>query len=213
MIECKQIKYQEADICVLTNDLRSKELLNFFDNKDLYQNELESISTEHKRKDFISVRYALKQCMNGEEQTIFYTPKGKPFLYKNRKRISISHTQNWVAVMAHKNRKVGIDIEKPRNTLVKVAPKFLSPEEFDIYNGLEKEDGFAFLRIIWSAKEALFKIVGDAYNFSEQLNALPFEIDKNRGELKLVHTDTKKEYLVQYVLTEDYTLTYCIDNE
>ncbi|PIF02668.1 MAG: hypothetical protein CR965_00320 [Paludibacter sp.] len=213
MIECKQIEYQESKICVLTNDLSSKELLSFFENKDLYKNELKSISTEHKKKDFISVRYALKKCMNGKEQVIYYTPKGKPFLYKNKNRISVSHTKNWVAVIIHKDRKVGIDIEKPRKTLIKVAKKFLSPTEFDFYNQLTKDEGFIFLRIVWSAKEALFKIVGDAYNFSEQLHALPFEINKEKGELKLIHTDTGKTYLMQYILTQNYTLTYCVDNE
>ncbi len=213
MIECKHINYSGADICILTNDLNSNDLLNYFDNKDLYIKEIEGISTESKRKDFISVRYALKKCMNNEEQPIFYTPKGKPFLYKNKKKISISHTKNWVAVITHKNRKVGIDIEKPRKkTLKKVAKKFLSSAEFNIYTELEKEQQFAFLRIIWSAKETLFKIIGDAYNFSEQLHSQPFSINKEKGELKLVHTDTNKEYLIQYILTENYTLTYCVDN-
>ncbi len=212
MIDFDIIKYKGANICILTNNLTSKEILSFFDNKTLYSNELKNISTEHKRKDFISVRYALKQCMNGEENTIYYTPEGKPFLSNSKKEISISHTKSWVAVITHENKAVGIDIEKPRKTLIKVAEKFLSNAEYQYYCLLDKKKGFDFLRIIWSTKEALFKIIGDAYNFSEQLDIKNFEVNKKEGELTAIHTDTKKEYTVKYILTEDYTLTYCIDN-
>ncbi len=213
MLEFEKIKYKGADICVLNNTLQSKELLNLFENKDLYKNELKNIAIEHKRKDFMAVRYALKQCLEGDEYLIFYTPKGKPFLCNDKKKISLSHTKNWVAVITHKNKKVGIDIEKPRKTLVKVAKKFLSDAEYTSYLQFNEEQSFDFLRIVWSAKETLFKIVGDAYNFSEQLCTLPFDLNKKNGALTIVHTETKKEYCVEYLLTEHYTLTYCVDNE
>lgn len=203
---------QEASICLVQKTHTSTSLLTLFENKEKYQPEVSAINTENRKRDFLAVRYALKMCLNGREETIAYTKKGKPTLENLRQNISISHCKNWVSVIIHPTLQVGIDIEQPSKKLYKVAKRFLSQEEYIRYSNYQSKEAFLFLRIAWSAKEALFKIIGDCYNFSQQLHTLPFEIAPS-GTLQVVHTDTAKRHTVQYILMPDYTLAYSIDNE
>lgn len=70
-----------------------------------------------------------------------------------------------------------------------------------------------YLKVVWSTKEALYKIIGEkAYNFARKIRILPFEL-REEGELKALFQETNKEYLVNYRLTDKYTLAYCTDNE
>ncbi len=211
MMNFEIIKYKDAKICILDSSAEIDDFLNYFES-DKYAKEVEKMSSQKKRREFISVRYALKMCLNGEEKEVLYTSKGKPFLADCKKKISISHTKNRVAVIVNNEKSVGIDIEKPTKKLLKVAERFLSDKELERYQNMSKKDGFNFLKIIWSAKESIFKIVGDAYNFAEQLYSLPFEVEKE-GELILVHTDKNRKYRVKYLLNENYTLTYCVVDE
>lgn len=104
-------------------------------------------------KDFI--RKNIKEYTNSLPE-LFYDNNGKPYIKdKNYRSISISHTQNYLALQIHKKNKAGIDIEFPREKLLNVQEKFLSEEEMKMFaNHLD------LLHICWTAKEALFKIYG-----------------------------------------------------
>ena len=66
--------------------------------------------------------------------------------------ISISHSidRAWLAVS--RDTPVGIDAETSRSQLVRVAPRFLTPEERDLQPGLD------LLLAYWTAKEAVYKV-------------------------------------------------------
>jgi 4'-phosphopantetheinyl transferase EntD len=68
------------------------------------------------------------------------------------------------------------------------------------------------LQIAWSAKEALYKIIGkEAVDFSNHLQLFSFEAQKE-GKINVVHIPTNKIYNLRYIQTSDYTLVYCLDN-
>lgn len=211
-MNCKKTTYKNAVICIVESNVQTENGLHFFDQPTLYQNELNKIIAEQKKRDFLYARYGIKQCLNGAEETVLYSQTGKPYLAQRTENISISHCKNWVAVIVHPNRQVGIDIETPNKKLHKVAQRFLSKDEYKCYKAYGEENAFRYLRIIWSAKEALFKIIGNCYNFSQQLHTLPFQI-QDIGELLTRHIDTQKTYIVHYLLQENYTLAYCIEDE
>lgn len=110
--------------------------------------------------------------------------------------------------MAHPTRKVGIDIECPTDKIQKVYKRFLSiAEQEDLSNGKDNRK----LLLAWSAKEALFKIIGkEAIDFANQLRIFPFEIKSSSGEIKAQHIPTKSHYQLFYQQTEKYTLVYCL---
>ena len=210
MISCQSITYHNSKICIVENRFSIDELLAELSDPHLYRNDLEKLKTEHRKKEFLGIRLALKNALNGEEKEIEYTYYGKPVLKDGSYKISFSHCQNCVAVMVHPTMEVGIDVEAPSSKLEKIHTRFLGKKELENYQAL---NSFDYLRVAWSVKEALYKIIGEtAYNFAEQLYILPYELQKE-GILYAIHTDTNKKYKVNYLLNETYTLAYCIDDE
>lgn len=209
MISCTSITYHNSRICIVENHFSVEELLSELDHPELYRYDLERLKTEHRRKEFLGIRVALKNALNGEEKEIEYTYDGKPMLKDGSYKISFSHCESCVAAMVHPELEVGIDVEAPTHKLERIYTRFLGKEELAAYR-VRKD--FDFLRVAWSVKEAIYKIIGDpAYNFAEQLRILPFELNKE-GSLYVIHTDTHKKYKLEYLLTDTFTLAYCIDD-
>jgi len=110
-------------------------------------------------------------------------------------------------VIFHYTEAVGIDLEKPRDKILKIAKKFL--------NGVEQ----AFSRldvvkttILWSVKESLYKLHGRKFVvFSENLEAKPFQLEKEGLIQGLIKIDSNiDEINLQYICYEDFVITYTI---
>lgn len=170
------------------------------------QQKFESIASEKRKLEFLGIRIAFKE-MFGKEMEIRYDSVGKPFLMDNSYEISISHSKKWIAVMAHPTRPVGIDIECRNDKIQKLYKRFLSEvEQKELSNG----ENVSQLELAWSAKEALFKIIGnEAVDFSKQLRIFPFEA-KNQGEILAEHIPTKIKYELSYIQTSAYSLVCCL---
>jgi len=164
------------------------------------------IKTDKRKLEFLAVRVALKKLLN-EEFYIFYTDDGKPFLTENRYNISISHSKNWVAVAVHPNRQIGVDIECWSDKIPKLYKRFLNEEEQKAFGTNIKQ-----LQIAWSAKEALYKIIGKtAVDFANQLQIFPFDAEKETGEFSAKHLVSGKLYKLNYYQNADFVLVYCVE--
>jgi 4'-phosphopantetheinyl transferase len=86
---------------------------------------------------------------------IKYDDKGKPYLAKDNRHISISHSHNKLAIIINEHESTGIDIELIRDKVLKIKHKFLSESELKDAN-----DDVDKLLIYWAAKETLYKIYG-----------------------------------------------------
>lgn len=183
----------------------SEEMLELFEEQHLYIDELEKRKTEHRKREYLGVRLALK-ALFGKELVVIYNEEGKPFLSDNSFHISISHSKNWIAVIAHPTHTVGIDIECPSPKIEKVYTRFLSElEQHELY----EEKNLKKLQIAWSAKEALYKIIGkEAVDFAKQLRIYPFEV-KCKGEILAQHIPSLQQFKLFYIQDEAYTLVYC----
>jgi len=164
------------------------------------------IASDKRKLEFLSIRVALKSLL-GKEIQIEYDSEGKPHLSDQSYHISISHSNKWIAVMAHTSRNVGIDIECPSDNIQKLYQRFLSiTEQKELSNGNDIRQ----LLLAWSGKEALYKIIGrEAVDFANQLRIFPFEV-KPSGEMKAQHIPSESFYKLFYQLTEQYTLVYCL---
>ncbi|MEI6753527.1 MAG: 4'-phosphopantetheinyl transferase superfamily protein [Paludibacter sp.] len=168
--------------------------------------EYANLKSDKRRLEYLGVRLALKNLL-GEEKKIIYTSEGKPELSDKSYHISVSHSDSWIAVMAHSTKKVGIDIEKPTDKISKIYQRFLNDTEQKELSGGKNLNK---LLLAWSGKEALYKIIGiDAVDFANHLHIFPFEV-KSEGTIEAQHIPTKDYYKLQYIQNEAYTLVYCI---
>ena len=168
--------------------------------------EFDKIVSKKRKLEFLGIRIALKTVI-GKEILIEYDEGGKPHLSDKSFQISVSHSNKWIAVIVHPSKKVGIDIECPTDKIQKLYKRFLSPVE---QKELSEGNDIPQLLIAWSAKEALYKIIGkESIDFANQLRIYPFEVNAH-GEIKAQHVPTKSNYLLNYKQTEQYTLVYCL---
>jgi len=166
----------------------------------------ESIVTEKRKLEFLGVRLCFQKLF-GESVEIENDSTGKPYLVDKTFEISISHSKNRMAVIAHPERKVGIDIENRTNKIRKVSQRFLSETEQKELSNCEND---AQLELAWSAKEALYKIIGNsAVDFSNHLRIFPFEV-KERGTIEAEQLETRRKFQLSYIQNNDFSLVYCI---
>ena len=168
--------------------------------------ELQKHSSEKRKLEFLGVRIALKALL-GKEIIVKYDANGKPFLADNSYHISVSHSVKWIAVMAHPTQLVGIDIEVPTDKIQRIYKRFLSTiEQEELSNG----NDISQLHLAWSAKEALYKIIGkEAIDFAKQLRIFPFDV-KPAGEISALHIESETHYQLHYIQNQSYTLVYCL---
>lgn len=87
-------------------------------------------------------------------------PSGAPFLPQHpEKSISISHAAGVVAVLlAPSTYRLGVDVERRRPQLLRVQTKYLHDDELPMLLPCIPDELTA-LTLLWSAKEALFKLL------------------------------------------------------
>jgi phosphopantetheinyl transferase len=167
--------------------------------------EFDEIVTDKRKLEYIGVRMAMKELL-GKKVSILYDKDGKPYLTDNSYYISISHSKNLIAVMAHSSSPVGIDIECRTDKIKKIYHRFLSETEQKELSGGENVNQ---LSVVWSAKEVLYKIIGkNAVDFANQLRIFPFEV-KPEGEILAEHVPTGDKYKIKYIQNSEYTLAFC----
>ena len=89
---------------------------------------LESMKSELRQKEFLSIRNILKE-FNIQDSDLQYDEYGKPHL-KDGRFISMTHSFQFTGVIVSEEKSVGIDIEKQREKILKIAHKFTPSEEY-----------------------------------------------------------------------------------
>ena len=156
----------------------------------------------------MSVRVLLK-ALCGEEKEIAYYSSGRPYLKDGSRYISISHTRGYVAVALHSSCEVGMDIEQYGTRVRKVASRFIRSDEESTM--MEGDEVYALL-LHWSAKEALFKLMGvEEVDFIRHLRIFPFSLsEEGEFEAREYRTGRQERYRVRYVTHPDFVLTWII---
>ncbi|MDH6354629.1 4'-phosphopantetheinyl transferase [Dysgonomonas sp. PH5-45] len=152
----------------------------------------------------LAVRSLLKQLL-GKNVEIQYTPSGKPYLPDNEKmpNISISHTKGYVAVLLS-GTKGGIDIEQITNKVIRIESKFISEEESII-----PENKLTHLLLHWSAKETMYKSVGEGgIDLKKHLLIHPFSPQEKGSFIGEYRKHTPQFFEIKYTVTPNYVLTY-----
>ncbi|WP_321436758.1 4'-phosphopantetheinyl transferase superfamily protein [uncultured Bacteroides sp.] len=169
--------------------------------------QMQHLTAQCRRLEWLSVRALLKELC-GEEKQIKYLSTGMPYLSDHSFHISISHTRGYVAVILSTQKKVGIDIEQYGERILKLRTKFMSKQEIETISA-DKE--VYHLLLHWSAKETLFKIIGEeAVDFKEHLLISPF-IPEKKGTFNAYELRTAKQqkFLLHYQIHPDFVITWC----
>lgn len=166
-----------------------------------------SISNPNKRLEFLAGRTLIKELarsfglgFQGLTKDVF----GKPFLKNHAYQISLSHSYPYVAAAIHRSQSVGIDLEQPKQKLLRIAPRVLHPEEL-------KDAGDDIVKhcIYWCAKEAMVKIHGKKdLVFAENLLIEPFTQEK-QGELTgriIVNTTSETTVILSYFVYDNFVV-------
>jgi len=172
---------------------------------DANQARLDSMKSELHQKGFLSIRHLLKE-VGYVDADVFYDEYGKPHL-KNGKLISITHSFNYTAIIVSDDLQVGIDIEKQRDKILKIAHKFTPFEE---YKTIANHDALIRkLTIVWGAKESLYKIYGKKkLRFLEHIYVEDFSFndDKTTGEIRF--EDENFKFQIQFLEFDGFTCVF-----
>jgi phosphopantetheinyl transferase len=161
------------------------------------------------KKGFISIRHLLKE-FGYSDFDLTYDSNGKPHL-KDGTHISITHSFEFTAVIIS-NKRVGIDIEKQREKIKLIAPKFTPVEEYKaLGNG---KDLIRKLTIVWGAKESLYKLYGKkGLLFLHDIFVEDFNISAFKTTARVTHDGQLTNYILNFIEFEGFTCVYAIAHD
>lgn len=177
--------------------------------EDYHYERLKGIHHELVKSEWLAIRAAIV-AMEGYLPKVLYTDKGKPYLEDGR-HISFSHTHNKLAgVIISDNGEVGIDVEYKRESVVRIAPKFMRDTESASIND---DDKMYHLLAYWGAKESLYKIHGEkCLNFKDHLMVDPFDFsDKGKSKGHILTDGKIRTYNIHYEKIQDFMLVYALN--
>jgi phosphopantetheinyl transferase len=166
---------------------------------------LHSMKSELHQKGFLSIRHLLKE-VGYTDADLIYDAFGKPHL-KDGRFISITHSFIFTAIIISKNTPVGIDIEKQRDKILKIAHKFTPIQE---YNTIANAAALiSKLTIVWGAKESLYKIYGKKkllFLHHIYIEDFKFIDEKTTGEIR--YNEENTAYKITFLEFEGFTCVF-----
>ena len=127
-----------------------------------------------------------------------------PILSDNR-NISISHSDEIVTVLISKENGIGIDVEKIKDKVHSIAPKFLNPDEIEF---LGKSPSTRQLIRAWTAKEAVYKALRKpGISFSNNIVLDEFNDNAQSATAKFISAHEETAFKLYFHDLDDYCLT------
>jgi len=176
---------------------------------DLNPKNLERVlgmKSELHQRGFLSVRHLLKE-FGYTDAELHYDEDGKPYL-NDGNYISITHSFTFSAIIVSKS-KVGIDIEKQRDKIQRIADKFVDYEF--LYLDKESEDYTRNLTLIWCIKESLYKLFATpGLSFKQHTLVIPFAFQDKKTLCWIDYEEKKYRHKANYLEFEGFTCAYVL---
>ena len=189
----------------ITEDFQDLRSMVTLDDKDIER--LDSFKNHQRKLEWLSVRVLLNS-LTDKDSRIVYGPERKPYLHNNSHNISISHSKNLTSILINKKRRVGLDLEFMSDKVLRIAEKFMRPEEI---NSIDKTQEIYHLYLHWCAKEALYKICDKVdINFVTNLKIEPFK-PKDKGLIIGVVNNSymNEKFTLNYFTLKNYAIVWC----
>jgi phosphopantetheinyl transferase len=157
---------------------------------------------------WLTIRLLINKLLD-ENKHVVYNEHDKPSLSDESHNISISHTNNYVAVIISKDKHAGIDIELRNDKVCRIKNKFLNRDELE---SIEKENGVIKYLLYWNAKETLYKHYGKRNLIFKENILLSSFVLNNEGHFggRINTKHYKEEFVINYRLFDDFTMTWCL---
>lgn len=171
------------------------------------QNRMARMKSEMHRKGFLSIRHLMAQA-GYVDHDLYYDEFGKPHL-KDGKKISITHSNQFTGIIISNIKEVGIDIEKQRNKILRIAHKFTPVEE---YRTIANTDALIRkLTIVWGCKESLYKIYAEpGLSFIHHINISDFSLSDNNTTGEILYEGKTTGYTIDFTEFEGFSLVYAV---
>jgi len=166
------------------------------------------MSSELHRRGFLSIRHLLRAA-GYTDLRLYYDELGKPHLDDGR-YISITHSYEFTAIIIS-DALVGIDIEKQRDKIVRIASKFIGFEEVylkDIATPIKE------LTVVWGAKESMYKLYGQkGLGFKAHCMVAPFNMMQGATVSRIVYENDNLKFDVFFEEMQDFILVYILPSQ
>ena len=189
-------KVEELEKQIILNENDKEIFLNFNNDKRKLQ--------------WLSYRILLKELLPEISTEIEYDNHGKPKLVGNEINISISHSGDYSVVIVSNSSFVGVDIELIHTKINKVVSKFVNDKDFVVKYKYNNTNNLIY---VWCAKEAIYKCYGKTgVSFHQNITITRFKRNNNFTNYGFLNfEDTKKKYLLNHLVFNQYMLVYCIE--
>ncbi len=171
------------------------------------QERVSGMKSELHRRGFLSIRHLL-QLEGYQDNDLYYDEAGKPHL-SDGNHISITHSFQFTGIIFSTGPKVGIDIEKQRDKIIRIAHKFTTLNTGG--NGTSTTELVKKLTLIWGAKESIYKISAiQGLSFLQHIYVEP-EFAKKPWFKGLVNHDISEyRYEVSHIEFEGFTCVFAL---
>ena len=171
------------------------------------QSRLGGMKSELHRRGFMSIRHLLAQA-GYTDADLFYDEVGKPHL-KDGTYISITHSFEFTGIILSRKQEVGIDIEKQRDKILRIAHRFTPVKE---YRTLANDQALIRkLTMVWGAKESIYKIMGiHGLSFLNHIRVSEFDMDQGRTSAGVLIKGISREFEISFMEFEGFTLAYAL---
>lgn len=168
------------------------------------------VTHPHKRLQHLAGRFLLQYLFSDfPYELIQIADTRKPFLADEKYHFSISHCGDYAAAIVSRNNRVGIDIEIPTEKLSRLADKFLSEKEKEIFELTPLATSLLPLTLYWSAKESVFKWYGDGgVDFKKHIQL--FNRQEGKGTIDCFFSKDNAELTIHYREFDNLVLAWVL---
>ena len=165
------------------------------------------MKSELHRRGFLSIRHLMLLEGYGDKD-LYYDEAGKPHL-NDGNHISITHSFQFTGIILSTGRKVGIDIEKQREKIIRIAHKFTTLDT--THNPESTGELVKKLTLIWGAKESIYKISSiKDLSFLQHIYVEPDFRSKPWFEGLVNYDISEYRYEVSHLEFEGFTCVYAL---
>ncbi|MBT8262423.1 MAG: 4'-phosphopantetheinyl transferase superfamily protein [Bacteroidia bacterium] len=170
------------------------------------RNRVDGMKSDLHRRGFMSIRHLLAE-EGYTDHDLYYDENGKPHLGDD-KHISITHSFIFSAIIISTNE-VGIDIEKQRPKIIRIAHKFTPIED---YRNLPNDEIIMRkLTMVWGAKESLYKsFAAPGLSFLQHIYVEDFILEEMQTTAIVSFNGKVELYHVNMLEFEGFTCAYAL---
>ena len=182
--------------------------------KDSSLARLETMKSESHQKGFLAVRMLL-QHNDYSDFDLFYDEFGKPHIKPQGcsikdVEISISHSADFSAIVIS-NSKVGLDIERAKVKILRIAKRFMDVSHLE---NLSEEEKINKATVVWGIKESIFKIKNEkGISFPNHIFEEDFNFEDKKATATLKFNNKEEKFQIQFDSLEDYIFVCAFENK